>query len=190
MIDFNISQEYMENINHINIVAWWGAIVASLAFGWNIFIWLKSGAKLKIRAVPFAWYKDGGVKNTQVTKDGETSEIKTYCHIEAINIGKLPTTIMSIGAEAIPKKSQKGIRGAFFDSSKFITHSGKNLPSVISPGEVWSCRFLMDDVESISKFGNVFIVIYASHLKKQIKINLSKKMLFALKKRVKKQANL
>ena len=64
--------------------AWWGAIVASLVFIWDIYKWIKSGTALRISAVP----------NMQLLYDKIPKPTDTmYVHVDVSNTGDKKTTI-------------------------------------------------------------------------------------------------
>lgn len=125
----------------IDIVAWWGAVIASLVLGWDVLKWLNSGARLKGRIVLNTHYGDGQIVKREKTEHGETLTYESYCHIELVNTGSLPSTVMGIRATHSRNKSgmELGVT-----QQVFTEHFGKKLPHVLGPGEVWSCRLPMD----------------------------------------------
>jgi len=154
------------------LVAWWGAIVATFVLLWDFFKWLKSGPNIKSRLVLNTHYDDGKVISTE-TKDNVTSrEYEEYCHIEIINTGDMPTTVMGISATHKPNKKSKMIHGAFYKA--FTAHQGKNIPHVLPPGEVWSCRLGMGHYESIFEQNTPEIHVVLSHRNKPLIITASK----------------
>lgn len=154
------------------MVAWWGAIVATLVLLWDIMKWLQSGPKLKKRIFLNAHYDDGKVISQEKLENGvETAIFEKYCHIELVNIGNMPTTIM--GISATHKKKRNGFQMGTMQQA-FTEHFGKKLPHVVSPGEVWSCRLGMGHYKSILKYGRPEIHVYLSHLKRPLSVRAPK----------------
>jgi len=151
----------------VNYVAWWGAIIATLVLIWDLIKWLRSGANIKVRYRLNTYYPDGRVIKTEKLENGESKELAGYCHIELINKGTLPTTIMDILAS-----HTKGKDGHLFTSTsqRFTPHFGKKIPSVLNPGEVCSCRLEMEDLYKLKERGNPYIEVYFSHREKPVVI--------------------
>ena len=151
----------------IDYVAWWGAIIATLVLIWDLFKWLRSGANITVRHRLNTYYPDGRLIKKEKVKNGESIELAKYCHIELINKGTLPTTIMDILAS-----HTKGKDGVITTSTnqRFTPHFGKKIPSVINSGEVWSCRIEMDDLYRLKEQGSPYIEVHLSHRKKPVVI--------------------
>lgn len=152
----------------IDYVAWWGAVVATLVLLWDVAKWLKSGARVRQRMQLNIFYPDSRVLGVQKLDHGESSELAAYCHIELVNIGALPTTIMGILATHKPGKNKIGRMS--FDNQRLLPHYGKTLPDVLAPGEVWSCRFEMSDLHKLAEWGRPYIEVALSHKSKPVVI--------------------
>lgn len=150
-----------------NFVAWWGAVVATLVLAWDVAKWLRAGPIVKTRIQLDTWYPDGRVIKVEKDEHGESKELADYCHIELVNIGNFPTTIMGISASHLEKKNQAKMSCS---DQRFTLHYGKMLPHVLPPGEVWSCRLEMSDLFRLSKRGKPYIEVHLSHMKKPFKI--------------------
>ena len=137
-------------MGNIQIIAWWGAIVATLVLLWDIIKWLQSGPKIKKRIALNVHYNDGKIISTEKTENGTVTVFEEYCHVELVNVGNMPTTVM--GISVTHKKTKTGSQSSIMQEA-FVEHFGKKLPHVISPGEVWSCRVGMSHYHSISQFG-------------------------------------
>lgn len=147
----------------IDYVAWWGAVVATLVFAWDIAKWLKDGPRIRKRVQPNTAYPDSRVLSTEKLEGGESKEIALYCHIELVNTGTLPTTIMGISATHSRDKKSGQVS---FGNEYFTLHYGKTLPHVLGSGEVWSCRLEMADLQKLAERGKPFIEIFVSHKRK------------------------
>lgn len=121
--------------NSTELVAWWGAIIATIVLIWDIVKWLRNAAILRFVVRPNAYYSDSEIIPVENSADGATGLVKEYIHIELTNIGTLPTTVMYIAARRQWRGGEVGN-----DGSAFKEHYGKTLPYVLRPGEVWSCR--------------------------------------------------
>ena len=162
------------------IVAWWGAIIATLVLLWDVLKWFQSGPKIKKRIALNTHYSDGKVVSKERTEHGgEVTTYEEYCHVELVNTGTIPTTVMGISATHKPKKGfgQLGAMG-----QAFTQHFGKKLPHVIAPGEVWSCRLPMHHYHSIHKYGTPEIHVCLSHLNKPLIVRATKAANKALKR--------
>lgn len=158
------------------IVAWWGAVVATLVLLWDVVKWLNTGPKIKKRITLNNHYGDGRLISEEKTENGTIQEYEEYCHIELVNIGNQPTTIMNISGETKIKSSRQG-----FVQDVFIPHFGKKLPHVLSTGEVWSCRLPMSHYEFLNQENTPEVHIHLSHMKKPLVVTASKAANKALK---------
>ncbi|NQZ83345.1 MAG: hypothetical protein HRT52_20265 [Colwellia sp.] len=171
-------------MGNTEIVAWWGAILASLVLGWDIIKWFQSGPKLKKRISLNIRYDDSKVIKKEKHENGESVFYEEYCHIELVNVGTLPTTIMGITAKHKKHKKQKqGLQKSVMQQV-FTEHFGKKFPHVISSGEVWSCRLPMNFYETLLDCGRPEIHVSVSHLDKPIVIRATKKANKAISKAI------
>ena len=154
-----------------DVVAWWGAVVATLVLLWDVAKWLQSGANVKSRIVLNAYYDDAKVLEREKLENGERITLEEYCHVELVNVGSLPTTIM--GVRATHSKSKQGPQLTIFQEV-FTEHYGKKLPHVLSPGEVWSCRLPMDRYLTIFQHGTPEIRVSVSHKPKPLVLRAKK----------------
>lgn len=152
----------------IDYVAWWGAVVATLVLLWDVAKWFKSGPRVSQRIQLDTFYPDSKVLSVEKLEHGESRKLAAYCHIELVNTGTLPTTIMGILATHRPGKNKIG--QISFDNQRFIPHYGKTLPYVLSSGEVWSCRFEMSDLHKLAEWGRPCIKVTVSHKRKPVVI--------------------
>lgn len=153
----------------IDYVAWWGAVIATLVLLWDVAKWLKSGPIIRKRVQLDTYYPDSRVLSVTNLEKGESRELASYCHIELVNVGTLPTTIMEISATHT--KGKNGVKIGC-TNERFMVHYGKTLPYVLPPGEVWSCRFEMTDLHKLSERGKPYIEVFVSHKHKPIVIRL------------------
>lgn len=147
-------------MDELDFVKWWGAVLATIAFGWNVYNSLQNSPKLKIRLRPYTSYPDGRVVSTEKTEFGEVTTHAAYCHIEITNVGRLPATITNIHATHSRRKN--GVQ-RFSSSERFLSHSKESIPLFISPGQHWSCRLEMEDIHKLSELGKPEIHVEVSY---------------------------
>ena len=142
-----------------DIAAWYAAVVATVVLVWDIFKWQRGFARLRISCKCNVSYPDGRVLETQSLESGsELRRLAEYCHIEVLNVGSQPTTLISI--EGTHKPTKSGVQAS---TSGFIVHAGSQpLPALIGPGQMWSCRLEMKHLEIIAKQGQPFILLRTS----------------------------
>lgn len=147
-----------------DVVAWWGAVVATAVLIWDIVKWLRSGARLRCTVKPNSHYQDSESVLIESTPHSARGVIKESIHIELVNLGELPTTIMSIRAER-PLKNGGWVGN---DGSAFTEHWNKRLPYKIDPGDIWSCRGDQEKLFGLPGDAPLEIKITVSHLAKPI----------------------
>lgn len=151
------------------VVAWWGAITATLVLIWDIVKWIKSGPWLRVSVRPNTIYHDSARKLVKDDGHGNREEqVSPSIHIEIINLGLQPTTILGISAER--HLSIGGSAG--YDGSRFQAHYDKQLPYLLGSGEVWSCRVDQDIMSRLPGEGPVRAYITVSHAKKPMIVDL------------------
>jgi hypothetical protein len=160
----------MDSVLDAGAVAWYGAIVATLAFLFNVWKWTFERARLRVSIVA-TYYDDGGYSKVEKTPHGEVSTLIPYYHLEIINVGERPTTIMGLQAttraagllETFSGSFRPGYAGVHFVAGAgFAIHYGKNLPYVIGPGDVWSCRISQEKIEVLWRAGRPKIELTAT----------------------------
>ncbi|TCT43652.1 hypothetical protein EDB29_101459 [Vibrio crassostreae] len=154
-----------------NIVAWWGAVVATLVLGWDVLKWLKSGAKIKTRLVLRVQYSDSEPIRQAQTENGLVSIYETYTHIEVINVGSVPTTVMGI---ELTHPSKKNTAKIITTQMAFDVLGGKSFPCVLGVGEVFSCRVPADRYERFMEMGTPEFHLSMSHKTKPLVFRASK----------------
>jgi hypothetical protein len=142
-----------------NFVAWWGAIVAKVVLVWDIIKWSSNRPKIRINTQMPTSYSDSERVETK-TPGGETvTELKTNCHIELINQGEIPTTIISVCCSNKPTKN-KGEHS----SHNITILNGNSLPHTLGSGELWSCRIPESSVQNIaSLYSSAYVKVRLSH---------------------------
>lgn len=134
-------------------VAWYAAALSSLVFVWDLAKWWRAEARLRVAAKAGVCFPDGELICEEERPDGtKVRTLATYCHVEIVNIGGRPTTLISVEAFARAKHPSKG--EMFADFSNFRLHQGtEQLPAKLGPGEMWSARIDMRQLAGLEQFG-------------------------------------
>lgn len=147
-------------MDKISWVAWWGAVLSSIVFAWDIYKWARKGPRVKVLTRCHVSYSDARVVSTQQTEHGTSTELADYCHIEIANLGETATTVISLEAMHDRKKTEPQ---ASVSGSAFQQHHGKVLPAVLAPGGMWSGRIEMGNISFLAKRGRPYIAVRCSH---------------------------
>ena len=151
-----------------DIVAWWGAVLATVVLIWDIYKWKTSGPRLKFKVTP----------NMIVVGD-PTREGKTFISASATNVGDRPTTITNLVMQHYNN---------YFNmlrhkpSTLMIVVSPSTvqpLPFILQPGQVWQGLAIQDqELENFAKGGYLVCGLCHSHSDKEIdrRIDLKKKI--------------
>lgn len=139
------------NLTASDYAGWWGAITATLALTWNIVVFIRSGARIKIRVN----------SNIIVFPESPITKGKTYVSVTAINIGKSATTITHFCGYY--GKSYFGI--IRMKRQEFVINChpalGNTVPFLLSPGEEW--RGLADQGDLSEHINNGVLLIGIIH---------------------------
>lgn len=150
-----------------DIAAWWGAVVASLVFIWDIYKWKKSGPRIAVHLAP------------NMLAIGEASrEGKKLVLVSITNVGDRPTTLKNIGMEFYTKWQKRFLhkfeRCLFYPNLNYA----HTLPRLLNPGEEWTGVIpqerldLKIDLKEMADIGYVYICVAPSHQKKIIRKRL------------------
>ena len=155
-------------ITDVDIVKWWGAIIATIALGWNIISYKLNAPKIVIRLTYPICFLDSRVLSTKTENGNSSTELVSYCLVEIINRGKYPTTIYKIEA-SVTSKDKSNIH---ISAQNFMFHNEVKLPISLGVGEMISCRVESDNIKLLAKHGAVFIKVYSSQSDKPTKIKI------------------
>jgi len=142
----------------IEIVAWWGAIIATVVLVWDIYKWKTSGPKIRFVVCP------GMIVVGDPTREGQS-----FISAEATNIGDRPTTITNLVFQHY--KSYFAMLRHKPQTSMIVTEpsASQPLPYVLQPGSVW--RGLCpqtDEIVNLAKAGYLVCGLCHSHSDKEI----------------------
>jgi hypothetical protein len=139
-----------------SVVAWWGAILSTIVFGWDIYKYRTAGPKLRFTVQP-------DMKTINVP----TYEGKTVMMARVTNYGDRPTTITNLCYEYFEKKRKKIPDKA----AVILTPSVERpLPFELKAGGVWNGVAVQDaEVKEWATTGILEMILYHSHSEKPIR---------------------
>ena len=158
----------LNNMTSTEIVAWWGAIIASVVLLWDIYKWMKQGPRLVMCLSP----------NMQVWGD-PSREGKTWVSVTVSNVGDRPTTIKGVGMEYYPSWLHR-LRNRAETAAVFPNPSdGFPLPRVLNPGDEW-CGLIPQkridknmDMVAMSQSGHLLISLSRSDTQRALRKRLT-----------------
>jgi len=121
------------NIGLTDLLAVWGAFVATLVLLWDIFKWKKTGPQIIFTALP----------NMCMYGDPNISKDKTFISTKAANKGDHPTTITNLGIRYYSNYICRLFRKPNWQGVIANPLPGR-LPHKLEPGEVW-CGLIDQD---------------------------------------------
>jgi hypothetical protein len=144
----------MEGINAV--VAWWGAVIATFVFVWDIYKWRKAGRpQLRITAAG----------NMESVNAGTPRKFIVF---RVTNVGDKPTTIETLALEYFKQRPPRW-RNAMPDTEGVIAEPispSKQLPHKLEVGEQWSCLIIeTDEFRQWSREGYLYFYITDSATK-------------------------
>ncbi len=146
------------HFTNTDLVAWWGAILATIVLAWDIYKWKTSGPQIRFTARP-------NMKTFNVpTHDG-----KTWVYVNVENIGTRATTITHLAFQYYKNWFKKVINKP--NSSWIIGNASVfpeyRIPYVLNPGTIWQgCALQTDELEEKSRKGYLICKLYYSQHKR------------------------
>lgn len=144
--------DILRHLSTTDIVAWWGAIVATVVLLWDIYKWLATGPRVRISVSANMRFLGDPVRQG-----------KMYVTIRATNRGDRPTTITNLGFTYYSSPARRLLNRpdqAFVVSNPGVPHP---IPYVLHPGSVWDGAAVQDsEVETMGRSGYLFCNLYHS----------------------------
>jgi hypothetical protein len=139
-----------------DIVAWWGAVVATLVLLWDVYKFLRQGPSLRINARPdMQAYGMPG------------REEDTFVIVEAVNVGDRPTTLTIIGLRYYTSHFQRWRRKPQRTMIVPDPALTQPLPHVLEPGKMWAGGITQNaELEQMAGDGILVCEVYDSWHKK------------------------
>jgi len=157
-----------KQMNATDTAAWWGAVIASFVFIWDIYKWKASGARLHVSAAPNMHYFDSirGIDDN-----------KTYVFVEASNVGDRNTTVTHLFCVYYASSWDCFFRRKI--TTQFIVPTpafAQPLPFLLSSGVRWTGALLQnDELEKMMTSGRFYCGVYHSGSKKPTRVRVSLK---------------
>jgi hypothetical protein len=135
------------------IIAWWGAILSSIVFVWEIYKWKSSGPKIRF-----------SVQTGMQSINMPGLEGKRLVLVNVTNYGERPTTITNLGYlyfDSIWSWLRRRPDKAFVIP---FPNTVQQLPFALEPGAVWTGMAIQDNqVEDMATKGRLYCMLYHSH---------------------------
>src|ERR1035438_6599831 len=132
-----------------NIVAWWGAILSSIVFLWDIYKWRTAGPKLRLR-----------VQTGMEMLNAPEYAGKTLLLMEVVNYGERSTTITSavlVSYTSFLSRLRKRHDRVFVIP---FPNSEQPLPFELKPGSIWRGMGVQDrSLEAAARSGYFYCLV-------------------------------
>lgn len=142
----------------IEIVAWWGAIVATIVLLWDIYKWKKAGPRIKFK-----------VRSGMIVIGDPERDNQAFISVEATNTGDRPTTITNI---VVQHYNTYFAMLRHKPSNTMIMNNpspSRPLPYVLNPGSVWQgLAPQTPEIEALALDGYLVCGLCHSHSDKEI----------------------
>jgi hypothetical protein len=138
-----------------DIAAWWGAGLATIVLGWDIYKWFTSGARLFVKVQP------------NMQEVGDPRETKNIL-VEVVNRGDKLTTLTHLAFYSYKNRFYRLIRRRNPHVGIVPRPGGPGLPFELEPGKRWAGLVEQDAVFAEHKDGLVFAVIVHSGSSKEL----------------------
>jgi hypothetical protein len=137
-----------------DVAAWWGAVVATLLFLWELYKWFVSGPKVRLQILP-----DMIIQSHPAPVKDQAG--KKLIAVRAVNVGDAPTTLSNMGisyygnwVEVLTRKPRKSF-------VVFLSGTPHQLPFLLQPGDVWDGVAEQNaEMEGLAKKGRLIVEIY------------------------------
>jgi len=140
------------------IVAWWGAILSSIVFAWDIYKYFHAGPKLRF-----------SVQTGMKTINMPLYDGKRVILANVTNYGDRPTTITNLGYLYFKKRRFR--RSRIPDKAAIVPNpsTAQPLPFELKPGTVWMGIAHQDtEIEEWATGGILYMALYHSHSEKPL----------------------
>jgi len=147
------------NVTLTDVLAVWGATVATLILFWDIIKWKTSGPKVSFSVSP----------NMHVLGSSHMPDDKRYISVCVTNTGDRATTITNLGIVWYKNWFYWVLRRHHVMAIIVLPnpHPGFNLPYVLKPGTTWNGWGLQEEaMERKPRKGILFFELFLSHKRK------------------------
>jgi hypothetical protein len=155
----------LDGNNHVRmpkiteIVAWWGAVLSTTVFLWDIYKWRTAGPKIRMT-----------VQTDMEAINMTEHQGKTLLRIDVINYGDRPTTITNVIFACYSSAWAQIRKNA---SKVFVIprpSTAQPLPFELKPGCVWTGIGIQDEkLEQAARSSRLFCFVCHSHRNRPLK---------------------
>ncbi len=146
-----------------DFAAWWGAVLATLVFCWDIFKHMRSGPRINIEAISDM----GSVPKASHLPD-------TFIYITVSNNGNAPSTFKNIGFFHFKSLREKVFGKPRTQAVLTHPHLVHPLPYILKPGETWNGFIDQNKMDQFFESGFLYIWCQFSNPKKPILAKIKK----------------
>lgn len=140
------------------LVAWWGAILSTTVFLWDIYKWKTSGPRLKVNISANMQYFEQGTGGL---------DDKKYIVLNVSNVGQRLTTITHVGMQYFESKMRQILRKP---TNSFIVPTPNQyfpIPHKLEAGTTWMATIIQTpDLVTMAERGFLDCLIYYSQSNK------------------------
>jgi hypothetical protein len=150
----------LKDITTTDLLALWGAIIATLVLIWDIIKWFREGPKVQFSVYP----------NMVMIPEMSGDKSRRYIRVDVKNIGDRAFTVESLTQHLYPGRFSKRA-----SDSWVVAHftQSTQLPLLLEPGRVWMGMFMQDaQMETNSREGYFTCELHCSYRKKPLKKRL------------------
>jgi hypothetical protein len=151
-----------QNMSTTDIVAWWGAVLATIVFLWDIYKYKAAGPRLRFT-----------VQTGMAIFNDPRYEGQTLVFANVINYGDRPTTIRNLCYFYFEKRRLLRELLRRKPDGKFIVlnqNHDQQLPYELKPGTEWRGFGIQDaGVEKMAQTGVLEMVVYHTHSNKPVR---------------------
>jgi hypothetical protein len=137
-----------------DFAAWWGAGVATIVLGWDIYKWVISGPRLVIKTQP------------DMQEVGDLHETKNIL-VTVVNRGGKLTTLTHLGFYSSKTIFHRLVRRRNPRVGLVPSPGGLGLPFELAPGKCWAGLVAQDAVFALHENGLIFAVVVHSGSNKE-----------------------
>lgn len=152
-VSSKISSKFMWN--NFDYIAVYGAILSTVAVGWNLIAWRISRPRLDIVAASDVYEWRGKIEELPEERqpaDKNIRYMKPFITVEVRNVGGSATTILDI--RFAQNDSPDGMK-KMMNSTRSYEPLAESLPTVLEAGHVWLCRFDQEEALELHKENNL-----------------------------------
>ena len=147
-----------------DVLAWWGAVVATVVLVWDIFKWFHEGPQMAFKVRP-----------EMCIVGDEEFEGKRFLVFDVANIGGRATTLTSLGFVYYANLWQRIRRKAdyYFVKNPGFEHA---FPHKLDVGELWTGRASQTgELDRMLEKGFLYASVYCSHSSHPMTVRVQKK---------------